>query len=503
MEAIGDNLLKRLHQLISRQLDDSIDAMEHSELSSLLMENPAARRAYVEYFQETACLRWLCLEEMSAEIDSSGAEPRLRERSSKYRRWLTWFGGAACLLALAGAALFFGSSNFVKRVSSTSAEQVATTETSPIEPANPIPVVEPVVLGASSEQVATLTGLGASRWATSMPAVRPLSRWGVGDRLQFEDGAIELTFDCGAQVTIFGPADLEITSPMSIRCEKGRVTTLVGDRGKGFVIQTPRAKVVDLGTQFGLSISDKGETEVVVFQGSVDLSYDPPADELDDTDKPLRRLQQGEALLLKNSGEFQRIVAVQRNDFLTALDAIRRRSPERVIADIRDNIQTSEGVMSYQIVHHGLEDDVPSFVDRNHQWNGIDESGIPSFLLGADYVMPFNHHKFVHTLELELDLLRPAYVYVFLDNNMEVPEWVRKDFQDTGVDIGLDGSKTEWHLHHSLGVGPGVSVDFPFSVWRRHVKEAGTIKLGSVSPPKGRPRSSGFNMYGIAAVAAD
>jgi hypothetical protein len=117
--------------------------------------------------------------------------------------------------------------------------------------------------------------------------------------------------------------------------------------------------------------------------------------------------------------------------------------------------------------------------------------------------MPFNDDKFIRTLELKLELLRPAILYVFLDNNMEVPGWIRKDFEDTGIDIGLDGGRTEWHQTHSLAAGPGTSVDFPFSVWRRHVKTAGTVTLGSVEPPKVGARSSGFNMYGIAAVAAD
>jgi hypothetical protein len=278
------------------------------------------------------------------------------------------------------------------------------------------------------------------------------------------------------------------------------VTTLVGDSGKGIVVQTPRAKVVDLGTQFGLSISETGETEVVVFQGSVDMSYAPPTGTANA--RP-RRLRQGDALLLNNAGEFQRIMAVQRNDFLAALDGPRRPLPEPVIANVHDNIRTAESVKSYQIVRNGLDEDAPCFVDRNHQWNGIDQSGLPEFLLGADYVMPFNDDKFVHTLEIELELLRPAYLYVFIDNNMEIPEWVRKDFVDTGVDIGLDGAKTEWHRSDSLAIGPGNSVDFPFSVWRRHVKKPGQVTLGSVSPPKVGTRRYGFNMYGIAAVAAE
>ncbi len=255
--------------------------------------------------------------------------------------------------------------------------------------------------------------------------------------------------------------------------------------------------MVDLGTQFGLSISDKGETEVVVFQGSIDLSYSPRADAGDASG---RRMQQGDALLLKNSGEIERLVSVQRNSFMAGAKGVGSRLVEPVIADVRDNIRKADSIKSYQIVRGGLEDDALAFVDRNHQWNGLEAKGLPPFLVGADYIMPFNDDKFVRGLELNVRLLRPATLYVFLDNNMAVPDWLRKDFTDTGLDIGLDCSKTKWHKDQSLGIGPGRSIDFPFSVWKREIKQAGTVRLGGLEPPE--VRSEGFNMYGIAAVAA-
>jgi hypothetical protein len=425
------------------------------------------------------------------------------DSSRSNRAWLAVIvGTAVCVAALATAALT--SNRWTQSTASADRDNANLAVNQAHEPAaaplNP-PGAAPQPAAEAAPQVATLTGLGDVRWANPPAGARLLSRCSVGDHLQIDEGALELTFDVGVQVTIFGPADFKITSPMSIHCQRGRVTTLVGEGGKGFVVQTPQAKVVDLGTQFGLSISDTGETEVVVFQGEVDMSYAPSTGT---ATAPARRMRQGEALLLNKSGEFQRVVAVQRNDFLRTVDAPHRRPPEPVIADVHDNIRTAgEGIKSYQIVRNGLEEDVPCFVDRSHQWNGIDGAGLPPFLVGADYVMPFNDDKFVHTLEIKLDLLRPADLYLFIDNNMDVPEWVRKDFVDTGVDIGLDGSKTEWHQNNSLAIGAGNSVDFHFSVWRRHVQKPGMVTLGSVSPPKLGTRRYGFNMYGIAAVATE
>jgi hypothetical protein len=347
--------------------------------------------------------------------------------------------------------------------------------------------------------VATITGLGAVRWQTGSDSRRMLSRCAIGDRLRLREGSAVLTFDAGAQLTVFGPADFEITSATSIKCLRGRVTTLVDHRGKGFSIETPQAKVVDLGTQFGLQISEKGETEVVVFQGSIDLSYAPRADAGDASG---RRMQQGDALLLRNSGEIERLVSVQRNSFMSAVKVAGLRPTVPIIGDVRDNIRKADSIKSYQIVRGGLDDDCFAFVDRNHQWNALDSTGMPPFLIGADYIMPFNDDKFVPGLELKVRLLRPATLYVFLDNNMSVPSWLHNEFTDTGVDIGLDCAKTEWHKDHSLGVGAGRSIDFRFSIWKREVKKAGIVTLGGIEQPPA-VRSQGFNMYGLAASRLD
>lgn len=484
-------------QLAMRQLDDLLTVAEHRELETLLREDRHARAAYVQYFQDTACLRWLCLEEMSESLEPMKSLPASYAKKSQreWHRIVVWGGVACVLLAGSIATLAFQKRSFknlshaTSQVESKVAPQAAPVASRPVRVGTPI---------EHAREVATVTGLGVVKWLQPAAGARMLSRWAVGDRMRLGDGAVELTFDAGAQVTILGPADFVITSATSIRCQTGRVTAVVGERGKGFVVETPRAKVVDLGTQFGLAISEKGETEVVVFQGSVDLSDSPVAGSKDIT---TRRLEQGEAILVNNSGQFQRVVSVQRNDFLAALDAPRRRVAAALIGDVQDNIRPTEGVKSYQIVRGGLEDDAPCFVDRSHQWNGLDGSGLPEFLVGADYVMPFNDDKFIGTLEIKLRLLRPATLYVFLDNNMAVPDWIRRDFEDTGIDIGLDGGTTEWHPNHALGTGGGKSVDFPFSVWRREVKQAGTVRLGSVQPPVIGTRSAGFNMYGIAAVA--
>jgi hypothetical protein len=479
----ANELLNRVYSLALAQLEGTLAAEEQRELESLIVENSTARRWYLQFVEESACLRWLCVDDVSHDVQPAslvlGDLRRPRRRWSEVIRYLA---GVACMLLAA-----VGASQLLNRRSA---------EVAAVAPANG-PSHPPVAAEMSAERgVATITGLESVRWSDPQTRGRLLGRCAIGDRISFQAGAAQLTFDAGAQVAVFGPADFEITSATSILCARGRVTTLVGERGKGFTIETPRAKVVDLGTQFGLSISDEGETEVVVFRGSVDLK---PLERQGVT--PSRRMRRGEALILKNSGELERIVSVERNSFLSALESVRRRPAVPVIGDVRDNIRPDQSVMSYQIVHAGLEEDSPCFVDRDHQWNGADSKGLPEFLMGADYIMPFNDDKFVRGLELTVRLVRPATLYVFLDNNMAVPDWLRKDFVDTGLDIGMDGSKTPWHQEQTLSMGAGRSIDCRFSIWKRDIREAGSVMLGGIEPPK--VRSQGFNMYGIAAVALD
>lgn len=497
MESSSDPLYSKVHALAIGLLEGTLTRDEQHQLQTLILENPAARRAYLEYVQESACLRWLCVEEFPSvvELANRSREP-VGVRTS--RRWIvgTLFGGGlACVLVAAATGWWFRGNPGDARPKTPAGAAVALAVPNAPASADVPELVRSNTSASANPEVATITGLGSVRWHASNDARQVLSRCSIGDRLRLRDGSAVLTFDAGAQVTVFGPADFEITSATSIKCRRGRVTTLVDHRGRGFSIETPQAKVVDLGTQFGLQISEKGETEVVVFQGSIDLSYAPRADAIDASG---RRMQQGDGLLLKNSGEIERLVSVQRNSFMSTPKVAGLRPVEPVIGDVRDNIRKADSIKSYQIVRGGLEDDCLAFVDRNHQWNAVDTKGLPSFLQGADYIMPFNDDKFVKGLELKIKLVRPATLYVFLDNNMAVPGWLKKEFTDTGIDIGLDCAKTEWHKDHSLGVGPGKSIDFTFSIWKRDVEHAGTVTLGGVRSPS--DRTAGFNMYGIAAT---
>ncbi len=60
-----------------------------------------------------------------------------------------------------------------------------------------------------------------------------------------------------------------LVSGRSVQLLKGTLTARVPDRARGFTVLTPHNKVVDLGTEFGLSVDDQGAATVRVFTGEV------------------------------------------------------------------------------------------------------------------------------------------------------------------------------------------------------------------------------------------
>ena len=361
-------------------------------------------------------------------------------------------------------------------------------------------------LVASDDYIAVLSNTNHARWLANPPGPAP-ARLQVGSSLQLTEGLAEVTFSSGAVVVVRGPADLQLLSPMHVVANRGTVRARVGEEATGFVIETPNADVVDLGTEFGVNVSEAGTTDVVVFEGAVDLAYHATSSELKGRRRAAsesatiaahrKRLHSGEALHVNKEGTVRRIVSVDSDLYpVTTVQNNRQRLRPPVIRRVTDNIRDPENSQYYQIVHGGLWEDTRAFVDRFHEWNGIDKAGLPDFLLGADYVMTFNSDKWQSDIEIEVELGCPAMLYVFYDNRREVPDWLSTKFVDTGIDIGVDeGFPGNPRILELNSTGPGNSINTHHSVWKLAVQQPGLVQLGPLAT-----QEKAVNMYGIAAV---
>lgn len=84
--------------------------------------------------------------------------------------------------------------------------------------------------------------------------------------VSLESGMAELIFESGARVSLSGPCDLQIDGPDSFTLRVGDVSV---EASFGFEVATPSGTVIDLGTAFGVSVTEAGESEVHVFEGEV------------------------------------------------------------------------------------------------------------------------------------------------------------------------------------------------------------------------------------------
>lgn len=81
-------------------------------------------------------------------------------------------------------------------------------------------------------------------------------------------GMLQVVYANGATVLVQAPARFSLVSPQAMRLQSGRLTARVPESAIGFIVDTPTAQVVDLGTEFGVSAGDNA-SEVHVFEGEV------------------------------------------------------------------------------------------------------------------------------------------------------------------------------------------------------------------------------------------
>lgn len=445
---------REMESLVDPLVEEGLDPARARQLESLLRDDPVAQAAYVEQVRLHALLEWRSgrVRARAPDAPAPWRISRALDRAPVMRRW-RWSAAALVLLAVGLAALL--SPRFLKGPAAPQRIGIGS-----------VALLDDVVWGPGQ---ATLDV--GSRVTTGL--------------LSIDGGTLQFRSDTGATATVSGPARIHVMSDMRLLAQSGRVTVRVEPGAHGFTIDTPTAAVVDLGTEFGIQVDPAGQTDVVVFEGSVDVARKPPA-----TTSAPQRLTKGEGVRINREGRTSRIVSVDRRAGIGAWSIGKAVDADAVIASVHDDIADTGPGKYYQIVRRGLNEDVRAYVDRSYEWNGVTAAGMPRFLLGADLVQTFNDDKRLPTLSLTVTLARPAMLYVLLYEHAKPPEWLVRDFTNTGKTIGLDEGPPDMP-NRDLGVGPGKSIDRIFTVWQRRVTAPGDVTLGG---------NDGKSMYGIAAV---
>jgi hypothetical protein len=260
-------------RLIHCYFDHSLDAMEERELVESLEQSAAARRQFVEAaFLDRDLLEAMREADIRSFIissdDEAPPEPATQpaKRSPRPIYSLALRGGLAAAVLLAGA---FSIPNIVPRKAGPGKnppEAVAVAKELAQEPREHGSVVS----------VGTLVQQRDCKWVDGS------NIWRNGDilppktLLSLRSGAAEVALENGVRLVLSGPCEVQLVNEMRGRVFRGSIVAKVPSTAHGYTLTTPSAQVIDLGTEFGISVDGSGKSEVHVFKGEVISRWNGP-----------------------------------------------------------------------------------------------------------------------------------------------------------------------------------------------------------------------------------
>jgi hypothetical protein len=143
---------------------------------------------------------------------------------------------------------------------------------------HPLPQVNPPPPATSSADpsqriftIATLDRLDEAEWGKMQDGDNSPSaglRLRPGDFL-LKNGSARILLDNGVAVVVHGPCDFGIVSTIEMNVKQGSILAQMPPFAQNFTVHTPSTSVVDLGTEFGVTVDQSGDTETCVLRGHV------------------------------------------------------------------------------------------------------------------------------------------------------------------------------------------------------------------------------------------
>lgn len=125
--------------------------------------------------------------------------------------------------------------------------------------------------GPAPYEMATVSDSIDAKWSSRLN-VKPGTRLSSDTKpIQLTQGIVELMTDSGVKVVLEAPTEFSFISYSEIALNYGKLFAYVSGQGCGFSVNTPNAKVVDLGTEFGVIAQIDGNTEVYMYKGRANL----------------------------------------------------------------------------------------------------------------------------------------------------------------------------------------------------------------------------------------
>ena len=277
-------------ELMRRCLDGEANGEEFAQMEELLRKDAEFRKDYLRYLNVDSALAALPKDAVQPAGRRSQGSAQPSQEQGLAKQWFGWAAAAVAMLSLAGVLIY-------------QAILDGRDETPP-----QTVVAEPKEI--NDEGVAVLTRVAGLRG----PETRD---WRVGETIPpgsmtWEEGLLQLEFYGGATVVVEGPAEIEVLDESRVICRFGRLRAHVPDQARGFTVLAPSFELVDLGTEFGLDVTDDGAAEVHVFDGRVEL-YEADSNR---SQASRRELNAGDAVTVDRDG-ISKPIASREADFVT------------------------------------------------------------------------------------------------------------------------------------------------------------------------------------------
>lgn len=124
----------------------------------------------------------------------------------------------------------------------------------------------------SGIEVATLSDSLNAKWTEGDALLSNGKRLATGSHdYCLREGYAKVEFDNNTIVTLEGPAEFQILTGDQVKLNYGKLFAIVPPQAYGFVVSTPFAKIIDLGTEFGVRQGVNESTELHVIKGKTNF----------------------------------------------------------------------------------------------------------------------------------------------------------------------------------------------------------------------------------------
>lgn len=278
---LSDEEIIELHDLLNGLVEKNLPPAKIKRLEDWLLKSTEARREYVAFMDMSSSLAHYAEEIVTDDVSADQEEDDSERNIIRFTRPL-----------LAIAALLV----FVLTLVNLNHPKSETVRTSVLAQHADDDLAAKKATSESSV-FAVLTNAVGLKWDQEAKFKPSLGQTLDDCNLKINSGLAQIEFIRGSTVILEGPVAFEIKGSNEGVLKKGKLRAIVPPVAKGFSVDLPHGRLIDLGTEFGLHVHEGGSTEIFVYKGKI--SYEG----LSNSDEAFtREVSSGEALFIDPYG---------------------------------------------------------------------------------------------------------------------------------------------------------------------------------------------------------